>query len=208
MDLTAVATWTSSAPATIAVSAGAATSVAAGTATVSATVGTITGSTSMATCQLLVNELQTFGGAAANEWVELRSTCASPQALGALTLVYRGSTATMDAPMLTLSGTIAPAGLVLYVNSAVTADPMYAGHGGTFSVAMASAGGAVGLRVTATAALLDSVGWGVATNPLVEGAAAAAPGGYQSIARLAADTDNNATDFTLRTAPTPGAPNH
>ena len=64
--------------------------------------------------------------------------------------------------------------------------------------------------VTEAGLLVDSVGWGTATNALVEGTAAtappttAAPG--SSIVRLpdGHDSNTNAADFTVTSSPTPG----
>ena len=77
---------------------------------------------------------------------------------------------------------------------------------------MASAGGAIGLRDGA-GKLIDSVGYGTATNSFVETVAApmpvTAPSPGNSIARSpnGADTNNNKTDFKTTTKDTPGAAN-
>ena len=75
-----------------------------------------------------------------------------------------------------------------------------------FYLLAASAGG-VGLR-DSNGAMVDSVGYGTATNAFVETAAATAPAAGSSIARHpdGADTQSNAADFTAG-AITPRASN-
>ena len=78
----------------------------------------------------------------------------------------------------------------------------------SFSFGLAGTGGGVGIR-SANGTLVDSVGYGKATNALVEGSAAAAPAAGSSIERTpdGDDTNANATDFTIANTPTPRATN-
>ena len=81
-----------------------------------------------------------------------------------------------------------------------------------FSAGLASAAGGVGLR-SADGALVDSVGWGTATNAFVETAAAAAPPIAAAPGTSGArnpdghDTHDNSADFTVDDSPSPGAVN-
>jgi hypothetical protein len=172
----------------------------------------LTGSTA---CTQLptINEVQTGGSvSAADEFIELYWPCSQPGlafALAGYKLAYRSAsnTGTTDTTTLvTLSGSITANGFYLVVNSngysgTATPDQQYTYSG------LAAAGGGVGLR-NASGTLIDSVGWGTAVNPFVEGTAATAPAGGQSIARHpnGHDTNNNSTDFTVST-PTPKASN-
>jgi hypothetical protein len=77
---------------------------------------------------------------------------------------------------------------------------------------MAATAGGIGLR-DPTGKLVDSVGYGTATNAFVEtrpapAPPASAPPGSSAI-RLpdGTDTNDNGADFTVTAAPTPGAPN-
>jgi hypothetical protein len=75
----------------------------------------------------------------------------------------------------------------------------------------AGAGG-IGLR-DASGRLVDSVGYGTATNAFVEAHAApappttAVPGSSDIRLPDGADTDDNGVDFTVTATPTPGGPN-
>jgi hypothetical protein len=78
----------------------------------------------------------------------------------------------------------------------------------SFSTSLAGTGGGVGVR-DGSGALVDSVGYGTATNALVEGTAVAAPPAGSAAARIpdGTDTNNNAADFTVTATPTPKASN-
>lgn len=159
-------------------------------------------------CGLVINELQTGDGSSgAADFVELYNSCASSQSLANHKLVYRSSAGTTDVVVWTFdaSATIAGRGYVVIGGSA------YGGSKeGTLSSGLAVGGGGIGLR-DASDALVDSVGYGSATNAFVEGTAAAAPGDStpaKSIARKpnGKDSDDNSADFVV-SDPTPGAPN-
>jgi hypothetical protein len=160
-----------------------------------------------------VNEVATGTSlSAADEFVELANTGTASADISGWKLVYRSATGTTDVALATVpvSTTLAVGGFYLLGG---------ASYGGaqlpdeSFSPGLASPGGAVGLR-DGTGALIDSVGWGTATNALVESATApappatAAPG--SSIVRLpnGHDTNNNATDFTVTASPSPRVSNH
>jgi len=76
----------------------------------------------------------------------------------------------------------------------------------------AATAGGLGLR-DASGTLVDSVGYGTATNAFVEGSAAPAPPAAAAPGKSAGrkpdghDTDDNAADFSVLTSPTPGASN-
>jgi hypothetical protein len=125
--------------------------------------------------------------------------------------VYRSAAGTSDTTVATIPAgtTIAPGGFYLLGGSsyagAVAADQ-------SFSTGLAGTGGGVGIRDTA-GALVDGVGWGTATNVLVEGTAAPAPPSTappgSSIVRLpdGDDTNGNAADFTVTATASPKAAN-
>ncbi|MBM3749259.1 MAG: lamin tail domain-containing protein, partial [Acidobacteria bacterium] len=158
---------------------------------------------------LVISEVQTGGGTgqAANEFIELYNLTSTPIDLGPYRLVYRSAAGTSDTTLYaqwvtgTITSTIPACGHYLLARpeytGTVTADA-YTGS------AIAATGGAVGLRLgpANTGTLIDSVGWGTATNALVEGSPAPAPPAWQSIERRpggsagnSQDTDNNASDF-------------
>jgi hypothetical protein len=157
--------------------------------------------------RLVVNEVQTTGatGSKTDEWVEIFNTCTTgPVDMTGVKLIYRSSTATSDGFVLAMpSQMLAPLGYFLVADGGYSGTPdlQFAAGG------LADTGGAVGLR-DAAGNLIDSVGWGAASNSFVEGAAATAPGNGQSIARKpnGTDTNHNDKDFLVG-APTPKAAN-
>jgi hypothetical protein len=156
-----------------------------------------------------VNEFSTgVEGALTDEFVEIFNPGTEAADLSGYKLVYRSATGTGDVSLVTVAdGTmLAPGGFLVFGGS---------GYSGTahqsFGTSLASSGGGVGIR-DATGLLLDSAGWGTATNAFVEGSAAAAPtvapAPGKSDARHpdGADTNDNSADFA-EGDPTPGTSN-
>jgi hypothetical protein len=161
---------------------------------------------------LRVNEFSTGTTASAtDEFVELFNSGASAADLGGYRLVYRSGADTGDVALATIpAGTmLAPGAFYLFGGSG------YAGAkpaDQAFSAALAATAGGIGLR-DAGGELVDSVGYGTATNAFVETQPAPAPSttappGSSDI-RLpdGRDTDDNSADFTVTASPTPGGPN-
>jgi hypothetical protein len=157
---------------------------------------------------VVVNEVQTTGvSSAEDEWVELFNPSSCEVDISSWTLKYLAAAGTTKETLWTApSGTkLAAFGYGVIVGTAYSgsAAPL-----GDLSSGLAEAGGGVAIY-DASATLLDSVGYGTATNAFVQiGAAPEALAG-QSIARTpnGANTHDNATDFTIATTPTPGAAN-
>jgi hypothetical protein len=160
-----------------------------------------------------VNELSTgTTGSAADEFVELVNAGTAAVDVGGWKVVYRSAAGTSDTTLATIptGTTIAAGGFYLLGGGgyagATTPDQ-------SFAAGLAGTGGAVGVR-DSSGTLVDGVGWGTATNAIVEGTAAAAPPSTavpgSSIVRLpdGHDTDANAADFTVSSTPTPRASNH
>jgi hypothetical protein len=153
---------------------------------------------------VVVNEVQVGSAASANdEFIELYNPCGRDVDLTGSSLVYRAAAGTSDVVVIGLTKTIRAGGWL------VVAGPNYTGsfdqqYGGG---KLAGAGGGIGIR-DAAQLLVDSLGYGTATNAFIEGAVAAAPANGQSIARIpnGVDTDHNNLDFATVT-PTPGAIN-
>jgi hypothetical protein len=150
-------------------------------------------------------------GSASNEFVEIVNTGTAAADLSGWKLVYRSAAGTSDVVLATIAdGTsLAPGGFFLFGGAAYAGGPA---ADQSFSASVAATGGGVGLR-DAAGTLVDSVGWGTATNAFVEGTVAAAPPTKEapgtSTGRVpdGDDTNDNAPDFTLDDSPTPKAAN-
>ncbi len=161
---------------------------------------------------LSVNELVTgVTGAASNEFVEIANTGTAAADLSGWKLVYRSAAGTSDVVLSTVADgmSLAPGGFFLFGGAAYAGGPP---PDQSFSTSIAATGGGVGLR-DAAGNLVDSVGWGTATNAFVEGTVAAAPPTTDAPGTTTGripdgdDTNDNAADFTLDDSPTPKAAN-
>jgi hypothetical protein len=164
------------------------------------------------TAALQINELMTgTTGAAANEFVELANTGTGTADLDGYRLVYRSAAGTSDVALDTI-----PAGTSLGVGAFyLFGGSAYAGAKApdqSFSASLAATGGGLALR-DPSGAIVDSVGYGDATNAFVEGdpsqapPSTAAPGSSADRLPDGHDTNDNAADFTVSATPTPGEPN-
>jgi hypothetical protein len=156
---------------------------------------------------VVINEVQTGASSSlSDEFIELYNPCPTAIDLAGSSLVYRSAAGTADILILNLTPTIAAGGYLLitgpnFPDGGMPDQSYGAGH-------LAAAGGGVGIRDGAQL-LVDSVGYGTATNAFIEGAKAPAPSTGQSIARKpnGADTDHNDVDFAVASVPTPRAAN-
>ena len=149
-------------------------------------------------------------GALGDEFVEIVNTGTAAADLSGWKLVYRSGAGTSDVSLGTLAdGTmLAPGAFFVFGGSG------YAGaHPAdkSFSAGLASAAGGVAIK-DADGNIVDSVGWGDATNAFVEGTAAAAPTIAPAPGKSDArhpdghDTNVNSADFAIGD-PTPGISN-
>ncbi|HSC48775.1 MAG TPA: lamin tail domain-containing protein [Gaiellaceae bacterium] len=163
--------------------------------------------------EIRVNEFMTGStGAASNEFVELVNAGSSAADVGGFKVAYRASAGTSDISLATIPAgtTIAAGGFYLLAGSGYlgshTADQ-------TFSTSLSSTGGGIAVRDSG-GVILDSVGYGDATNAFVEAhtatapPATAAPGSSSNRIPDGNDTNDNAADFSVSATPTPGAANH
>jgi len=155
-----------------------------------------------------LNEVKTAGtGSASDEFLELFNAGASATDISGWKVVSRAATGTTDTTIATIpDGTSLSAGGFYLLGGSGYAGPPAADQ--SFASGLAGTGGAVAVK-DASGTVVDAVGWGTATNALVEGTAVAAPAAGSSIARHpdGHDTNNNASDFTAATTPTPRASN-
>lgn len=159
---------------------------------------------------IVISQFQTGGGGAGtfnDEFVEIFNHGADPVDLNGYRLVYRSATGSGDVAVpfaVWTTTTVIPAGGYYLVASSsydgsVTPDLMY--NPTTCQCSMGASGGGLGLRLGGnnTGTIIDSVGWGTATNLFVEGAVTAAPAANNSQSRQqngCQDNDSNAGDFT------------
>jgi Lamin Tail Domain/Collagen triple helix repeat (20 copies) len=159
-----------------------------------------------------INEFSTGTAASAtDEFVELVNAGPSAAAIGAFKLAYRSGAGTSDVALATVpDGTTLAAGAFYLLGGSGYAGARAANQ--SFSAALAASAGGIGLR-DAGGNLVDSVGYGTAMNAFVERhpapapPATAVPGSSDIRLPDGADTDDNAADFNVTAAPTPGAPN-
>jgi predicted extracellular nuclease len=161
---------------------------------------------------VVISQFQVAGGTAADEFVELHNVSNSNVELNGLRVVYRAAAGTTDVAIANwTSSTIIPAGGYYLIaatpgyDGAVAADRTFADGG---SGRFAAAGGGLAIRNGAldTGTIIDSLGYGTATNAFVETAVTTAPAANASKARNAngcQDTDNNSNDFALVNPSTP-----
>ena len=149
-------------------------------------------------------------GALGDEFVEIANTGTAAADLSSWKLVYRSGAGTSDVSLGTLAdGTmLAPGAFFLFGGSAYSG-----GHPAdkSFSAGLASAAGGVAIK-DADGNIVDSVGWGDATNAFVERTTAAAPpiapvpGKSDARHPNGHDTNVNSADFAIGD-PTPGTSN-
>jgi lamin tail-like protein/collagen triple helix repeat protein len=163
--------------------------------------------------EIRVNEFMTGStGAASNEFVELVNAGSGAADVGGFKVAYRASAGASDISLATIpSGTSIPAG-----GFYLLAGSGYLGSHApdqTFSTSLSSTGGGIAVRDSG-GVILDSVGYGDATNAFVEAhpatapPATAAPGSSSNRIPDGHDTNDNAADFSVSATPSPGAANH
>jgi hypothetical protein len=160
-----------------------------------------------------INEFMTgTSSAASNEFVEIVNAGTAAIDLSGYKLVYRSAAGTSDISLDTIpSGTTLAAGAFYLFGGSGYAGPPAADQ--SFGTALASTGGGLALR-DASGTIVDSVGYGTATNAFVRGSAApappstAAPGSSDVRLPDGHETGDNSADFSVSTTPTPRVANH
>ena len=170
-------------------------------------------STGGSSAEIRVNEFMTGStGAASNEFVELFDAGSSAANIGGFKVAYRSSAGSSDTTLATIpAGTSIPAGGFYLLGGSGYLGSRTPDQ--SFSASLASTGGGVAVRDD-TGTILDSVGYGDATNAFVEAhpatapPATAAPGSSSGRSPDGHDTNDNAADFAVSATPSPGAANH
>ena len=154
---------------------------------------------------LVISQFQVAGGNANDEFVEIHNTGSNPIDLSGYKLVYRSSGGTNDVLLAQWSSvTVIPAGGYYMVASTGydgSAAPDLSYNPSTCSCSMSGTTGGIGIRQGSvnTGVIIDSVGYGSATNVFVEGTVTPFPAANTSQSRnnnACQDTDNNLNDFS------------
>ncbi|MGI8788787.1 MAG: DNA/RNA non-specific endonuclease [Pyrinomonadaceae bacterium] len=152
---------------------------------------------------IVISQFQVAGGSALDEFIELHNVSSSGVDLNGYRVVYRSASGTNDVAMVewTSSTVIQAGGYYLIATSAydgaVSSNITY----NTGAVSMSATGGGIAIRNGAlnTGTIVDSIGYGTATNVFIEGATTSAPAANASQSRGGngcQDTDNNSNDFS------------
>ncbi len=158
--------------------------------------------------KLVVNELQSEGATASQEFIELFNPTTCDVSLDGWSLKY--SSASGSSPVSFFTGT--PTQKVVAGGFFVVACDEFTGvKNATYpSGKLAEAAGQVGVFNKADV-LVDGLGYGsisVSNRTMTEGSPGPSPPVRQSLGRSSgADTNNNQADFRIITSPTPGAAN-
>ncbi len=154
---------------------------------------------------IVISQFQAGGGTANDEFVELHNIGSAPVDLNGYRVVYRSATGTNDVgpfAVWTATTIIQPGQYYLIASTGydggvapdITYDPT------ACACSMGANGGGLAVRIGAqnTGTIIDSLGWGTATNIFVEGTVTSAPGNNNSQSRKlngCQDTDSNVNDF-------------
>ncbi|MFT3698693.1 MAG: Ig-like domain-containing protein [Kofleriaceae bacterium] len=212
-DLTSQVQFTSSNPLAATVSAtGGLLGLAVGNTTITAKLGSVQGVATIGVgsdgCHLVINEVKAGTLLASkDDFVEIYNACSYAVDMSQLNLVYRDTLSVSDTVLVSLSGSIVAGQYRIYVGTQFSSGGTI---DGTFTTDIGGLlGGAVGLRITSSGTLVDSVAWGVTINGLGEGAVLGAITLGSTLARIpnGRDTNWNLADFALLTTSTPRAAN-
>ncbi len=151
----------------------------------------------------VISGFQVAGGTQTDEFIELHNTSANSADLNGYRVVYRSATGTGDVAMVEwATSTIVPAGgyYLIATGSYDGSTPSNINYN-TSMVSMSASGGGLAIRSGAinTGVIVDSVGYGTATNAFIEGTATTAPAvnaGQMRLSNGCQDTDNNSADFS------------
>ncbi|MCD6427671.1 MAG: Ig-like domain-containing protein, partial [Caldisericaceae bacterium] len=159
---------------------------------------------------VLISEFQVGGtSGGSDEFIEFYNASDNDVDVSGWKVMYLSASGTTEYTRYTFpQNTIIPA----HKHYLITNSNGYSGSvpgDGTYSQGLAKSGGGIGLRDN-NGTLIDSVGYGSATNAFVEGNAAPKPSYGESDERKpggsagnGTDTDNNADDFFVQNAPNP-----
>jgi hypothetical protein len=158
-----------------------------------------------------INEIQTYGATATDEFIELYNSQPCALSLNKFALNYSSAGGSSpSAQWVGGAGDSIPANGFFLLGGAGFTPPVGGKTDGSITGGIADSGRVAILD--GSGKVLDSVGYGTITNgnsPYVEKNAAPGPSHNKSIGRKpdGTDTDDNSTDFSALSSPTPGKAN-
>lgn len=164
--------------------------------------------TQAASPNIVISEVQTGGsgsGTSSQEFVELYNNSNKAVNVTGWEVVYSSASDVTQKTLVELDGQLAANGFLLLGSTVYTA-PANTTLDATFTAGLASDGGHIKVY-DSSKALVDKLGWGMASNP--ETKSVAAPSGGTSAQRivneeqLLVDTDSNFLDFITSMQPNP-----
>ncbi len=153
----------------------------------------------------VISGFQVAGGTANDEFIELHNISSNPADLNGYRVVYRSASGTNDVAFVewTTSTVIAPGGYYLIASTGYdgTVTPNLTYNPTTCACSMSATSGGIAIRNGAvnSGVIVDSVGYGAATNAFIETTVTTAPAANAGQIRVnngCQDTDNNANDFS------------
>jgi DNA/RNA endonuclease G (NUC1) len=159
---------------------------------------------------LMISQFQPGTSNANDEWVEIHNSGSAPVDLNGYRVVYRSANGSADVGPFAAwtTSTILQPGqyyLIASTSYAGSVTPNITYNPSVCACSMSATSGGVAIRQGAmdTGAVIDSVGWGSATNIFVETTPTTAPGNTSGNSKArkqngCQDTDNNANDFELQ----------
>ena len=153
----------------------------------------------------VISQFQVAGGSANDEFIELHNVNANPVDLNGYRVVYRSAAGVNDVAFAewTTGTIVAPGGYYLIASTAYdgTVTPNLTYNPTTCACSMSATSGGIAIRSGAlnSGVIIDSVGYGAATNAFIETTATTAPAANAGQIRAnngCQDTDNNANDFS------------
>lgn len=160
-------------------------------------------------CGVVLNEIQVASSASpADEFVELYNSCAGPASLSGHKLVYRAAAGTHDVVLFAFGASdVIASESFLVLGGEAYPGPSFAPLGGGMNGVLAALAGGIAL-CDSQGRVLDSLGYGNASNTFVETSASVAPTLGTSVGRVpdGHDSDDNWHDFSA-TTPTPATHN-
>ena len=158
----------------------------------------------------VISQFQVAGGSATDEFIELHNISSNTVDLNGYRVVYRSAAGTNDVAMVEwTTGTTVPAGgFYLIANSTYDGTVPSNINYNVSMVSMSASGGGIAIRNGAvnTGVIVDSVGYGSATNAFVESNVTPAPAANSGQGRInngCQDSDSNVNDFTNINPSTP-----